>query len=42
MTILFTQDIHTKQTVYAVCDLSGRCVMLTTRVCDAIKRVQEK
>ncbi len=41
MTIRFTQDIHTKQTVYVVCDLSGQCILLTTFICDAIAKVQE-
>ena len=41
MTIRFTQDIQTKQTVYAVCNLSGRCILLTTLICDAIAKVQE-
>jgi hypothetical protein len=41
MTIRFTQDIHTKQTVYVVCDLSGQCILLTTLICDAIAKVQE-
>ena len=41
MTIRFTQDIQTKQTVYAVCNLSGQCILLTTFICDAIAKVQE-
>ncbi len=41
MTIRFAQDIHTKQTVYVVCDLSGQCILLTTLICDAIAKVQE-
>ncbi len=41
MTICFAQDIHTKQTVYVVCDLSGQCILLTTLICDAIAKVQE-
>jgi hypothetical protein len=40
MTIKYTFDIQTKQPVYAVCDNQGNCLMLTTSISTAIKKVQ--
>jgi hypothetical protein len=40
MTIRYTFDIQTKQPVYAVCDIQGNCLMLTTSIFNAIKKVQ--
>jgi len=39
MTIRFTYDIHTQQPVYAVCN-QGTCILLTTSILTAIKKVQ--
>ena len=40
MIIRYTFDINTQQPVYAVCTIQGQCVMLTTSIFDAIKKVQ--
>ena len=41
MTIKYTFDIQTKQPVYAVCTIQGQCVMLTTSITTAIKKIQK-
>jgi len=40
MTIKYTFDINTQQPVYAVCD-HDVCIMLTTSITTAIKKVQQ-
>ena len=40
MTIKYTFDIQTKQPVYAVCDIQGNCLMLTTNILTAINKIQ--
>jgi hypothetical protein len=43
MLVKTTFDIHTRQLVYAVCDIkSNRCLMLTTSTAKAIKGAQCK
>jgi len=41
MTIKYTFDIQSKQPVYAVCD-HDVCIMLTTSITTAIKKIQTK
>lgn len=41
MTIKYTFDINTKQPVYAICD-QDVCIMLTTSITTAIKKIQTK
>jgi hypothetical protein len=41
MIIRYTQDIHSHQLIYAVCDaITGECYMETSSICDAIKLIQ--
>ncbi len=40
MTIKYVFDINTQQPVYAVCDIQGNCLMLTTSICTAINKIQ--
>ena len=42
MMIKYTFDIQTQQPVYAVCDNDDNCLMLTTSILAAIKKVQSK
>lgn len=39
MIIKYTFDIKTKQPVYAVCNQQQECVLLTTNIFTAIKKV---
>ena len=39
MIIKYTFDIQTKQPVYAVCNHQHQCVMVTTNILNAIKKV---
>lgn len=39
MFIKYTFDIQTKQPVYAVCNTNQQCVLLTTNILTAIKKV---
>jgi len=41
MLIRFTQDINTKQTVYASVNASGKCKALTTSILEAIRQAQQ-
>ena len=41
MTIKYTYDVNTQQPVYAVCH-NDVCIMLTTSITTAIKKIQEK
>lgn len=42
MTIRFTQDIKTQQTVYAIVNSQGQAKYLTTSITEAIKLAQSK
>lgn len=42
MIIRFTQDIKTKNTVYAICELNGNAKFLTTSVTKAVTLAQGK
>ena len=39
MFIKYTFDIQTKQPVYAVCNQQQQCILLTTNILTAIKKV---
>jgi hypothetical protein len=41
MTIRYTFDIHSRELMYAVCDvITGECYQQTSSICDAIKMIQ--
>jgi hypothetical protein len=41
MILRYTQDIHSQEPMYAVCDaVTGECYYQTSSICDAIKMIQ--
>lgn len=41
MTIRYTQDIHSQELIYAICDaVTGECYHQTSSICEAIKLIQ--